>query len=359
MGAPGNAHWLAPLDRHRERRLQHVPTLSVLVGAPDAGDWVWASWHRRDSRKHWVASGSNAEVIFEQWLCSDAVESTVRVAVLDALAGQQSTSVVEMSARLSALGPQQLVDLVDRASVSLDCWDGILRSGVGLRRTTGRDLHDAFPRSVRSLSRLVDLPSLLLSPANENDALELARLGIEIAEAVPQLDTGLALSAPLLSRLKNDLRPGHLARFIEGVVLLRPAPGRFPKDELRTSVVEYDPVELARSSAERELYHHLERRTKTRGLFSLNGCIAARSEGADVEIDFLCDRLKLAVEVDGYHHFRDATAYRRDRRKDAELQLRGYVVVRVLAEDVSEQLEHVLETIDKVVDELQEREERP
>ena len=42
----------------------------------------------------------------------------------------------------------------------------------------------------------------------------------------------------------------------------------------------------------------------------------------------------LAVEIDGYYHFQDADAYRRDRRKDLELQKRGFLVVRVLAEDV-------------------------
>ena len=38
-------------------------------------------------------------------------------------------------------------------------------------------------------------------------------------------------------------------------------------------------------------------------------------------------------------------AYRRDRRKDLELQKRGYLVVRVLAEDVVCRLEQVLDTI--------------
>ena len=45
------------------------------------------------------------------------------------------------------------------------------------------------------------------------------------------------------------------------------------------------------------------------------------------------------------HHFRDADAYRRDRRKDLELQRRGYLVVRVLADDVVRRLEEILETI--------------
>jgi very-short-patch-repair endonuclease len=39
-------------------------------------------------------------------------------------------------------------------------------------------------------------------------------------------------------------------------------------------------------------------------------------------------------EIDGYYHFGDLDAYRRDRRKDLLLQTQGFVVIRVLAEDV-------------------------
>ena len=52
-----------------------------------------------------------------------------------------------------------------------------------------------------------------------------------------------------------------------------------------------------------------------------------------------------AVEIDGYYHFQNPDSYRRDRRKDMELQKHGYLVVRVLAEDVVCRLEEVLETI--------------
>ena len=64
-----------------------------------------------------------------------------------------------------------------------------------------------------------------------------------------------------------------------------------------------------------------------------------------IEVDLLARSLKLAVEVDGYHHFHDPAAFRRDRRKDLELQKHGYLVVRVLADDVGQRLEEVMETI--------------
>jgi len=55
--------------------------------------------------------------------------------------------------------------------------------------------------------------------------------------------------------------------------------------------------------------------------------------------------LAFIVEIDGYYHFRDPCSYRRDRRKDFELQQHGYLVVRVLAEDIVCRLEQVLDTI--------------
>lgn len=43
---------------------------------------------------------------------------------------------------------------------------------------------------------------------------------------------------------------------------------------------------------------------------------------------------RLVVEVDGYQHHRTRTAFRRDRIRDADLQERGYRVIRVSDEDL-------------------------
>ena len=64
-----------------------------------------------------------------------------------------------------------------------------------------------------------------------------------------------------------------------------------------------------------------------------------------MEVDLAAPGLALAVEIDGYYHFQNADAYRRDRRKDFELQKQGFLVVRVLADDVVRRLEDVLDQI--------------
>ena len=68
-----------------------------------------------------------------------------------------------------------------------------------------------------------------------------------------------------------------------------------------------------------------------------------------MEVDLLCEELRLAVELDGGQHLADAEAYRRDRRKDAALQQNGYLVLRFLAEDLGQRLDEVLDAIERAV----------
>jgi very-short-patch-repair endonuclease len=90
----------------------------------------------------------------------------------------------------------------------------------------------------------------------------------------------------------------------------------------------------ARSGAERILFEALERREHTRGLFRLNEPISIGFGGRAAEVDLLARGERLAIEIDGYHHFQSPAAYRRDRKKDALLQRHGLWVVRFLATDV-------------------------
>jgi very-short-patch-repair endonuclease len=64
-----------------------------------------------------------------------------------------------------------------------------------------------------------------------------------------------------------------------------------------------------------------------------------------LKVDFLCERSGLVIELDGAQHLGDPEAYRRDRRKDALLQQRGYFVLRFLAEDAGKRLDSVLDAI--------------
>jgi very-short-patch-repair endonuclease len=78
----------------------------------------------------------------------------------------------------------------------------------------------------------------------------------------------------------------------------------------------------------------------------LNGALPIAFDGwSRMEVDLLCDELRVAVELDGPQHLADAAACRRDRRKDRLLQENDYLVLRFLAEDVAEDLDGVLDAI--------------
>ena len=106
----------------------------------------------------------------------------------------------------------------------------------------------------------------------------------------------------------------------------------------------------ARSASEALLYRRLQTLELTAGRFRLNARlpIPFDAEG-QMEVDLLCERAHLAIEVDGGQHLADAEAYRRDRRKDAALQEHGYSVLRFLAEDLGKRLDEVLDTILRMV----------
>lgn len=90
----------------------------------------------------------------------------------------------------------------------------------------------------------------------------------------------------------------------------------------------------ARSAAEAALLEALEATPATAGRFELNGYLSIKFGSNAMEVDLLGRQDRIAIEIDGYYHFGDLDAYRRDRRKDLLLQTLGFVVVRVLAQDV-------------------------
>jgi len=102
---------------------------------------------------------------------------------------------------------------------------------------------------------------------------------------------------------------------------------------------------LARSAAEAFLFRMLEGMPETAGRFEPNGELDFRFGTRLAEVDLLCRELRLAIEIDGYYHFGESSAYRIDPTNDWELQRRGFVVLRFLADDVLPRFEEVRDRI--------------
>jgi very-short-patch-repair endonuclease len=189
-----------------------------------------------------------------------------------------------------------------------------------------------------------------LREAPESHALALVREGVIHLEGLDAGAIGLrlrergladaGLAGPVRRLAADGASEELVAAFAEAA------------DRLREGDSE-EAADRARSAAERFLFERLESLPQTAGRFALNAPLDFRFGRADAEVDLLAAGLRLAVEVDGYYHFRDPAAYRRDRRKDWELQRRGYLVLRFLADDVVARMEEILDTVLAAVEHCQ------
>lgn len=201
--------------------------------------------------------------------------------------------------------------------------------------------------------------ALIVEPAAWNAYLERApesRVKALLRESVvPLTDTSAERNRQgLAERLRNQAPGIDLDRSISrligdgasfDLVDLFETAGRALR-ELGAAPPDPSRADRARSAAERFLFARLESLPETAGLFRLNATLGFRfGPSRAVEVDLAALSLNLVVEIDGYYHFQDPASYRRDRRKDVALQQHGYLVVRVLAEDVVCRLEEVLDTI--------------
>jgi very-short-patch-repair endonuclease len=64
-----------------------------------------------------------------------------------------------------------------------------------------------------------------------------------------------------------------------------------------------------------------------------------------MEVDLTCRKAHIAIEIDGRQHLDDPDAYRRDRNKDLLLQENGWLVIRLLADDIAEKLDDLLDSV--------------
>ena len=285
------------LDRHQLRRAQGVPTLSVLVGDAKAASQAWRDWaadHGPTQTARWPQAAAELSLFMgETILFMDNLS----------VGGEEERA-------------QRLVEAVGHLSAALVSTPS-----------------DHAPTAWAIAVAAPDASSYLNSEAHTR-AWALFSEGVVELHAVPEVDTALAGSSALLAR--HGVRESTAERFRQAAVVCRDAaaPGKAKEDEDR-----------ARSAAERFLFDLLDDLPATAGLFELNARLGFCFGPMRAEVDLLAASLRLTVEIDGYHHFREPENYRRDRRKDACLQKEGYLVLRFLAEDVVVRLEDVLEEI--------------
>jgi very-short-patch-repair endonuclease len=375
----GDRATIAALDRHDQRRRCGMPTVSVLVGPVELSLRLARRWAEASSRPmvRIHPEQPDPETVVVPWVNRLAAECDLAKSSAEWLArrlGRPADSLIgslrAMTTYERTMFLESALPMVSETGVELvgrwlienaEEWQGYpgLASVLdALLEGRGRPYFRVFT-ALGDLVHLECLPVLVFSPGGQDlDGLQrIARVLAELAAAQPQP----ALIVVVEPELFHDyLEQAPVARakalLCEAIVTInhelrevRHDAWDAPLAESRAPAVldrDFDDDDPARSAAERFLFEQLESLPETAGLFELNGTLDFRFGPTQwIEVDLVARSLKLAVEIDGYHHFQDPEAYRRDRRKDLELQTHGYLVVRVLADDVVERFEEVKNTI--------------
>ena len=372
---------LLRLDLQQRCRAEHIPTLSVLVGHNTEALAVWQDWATRCERQVLLATADNP---LQTWLYGWLQHNKgFRTVAID-LAGKTH---YELATLLAAYLPKiHLTPHELRALHRLLQTESVKPDAVYWS--------DSDPlKIILLLSRLVDdqcLPALAVTTRLlEPEALNaLIRQLYRLASACPVLPIALLLEPPLYrsykaampnsrekawvlegrvnvsawdatminqALLQAGVAPESFTQTINDLAQLAPSAAMVEHFvSLASSVstrtshagdITAEDDDQARSHAERLLFECLQRLPETKGLFRLNARLPVRFGNTWLEIDLYCESHALAVEIDGYYHFQNVEAYRRDRRKDVLLQKQGYLIVRFLADDIVSQLEVILSTI--------------
>ncbi|MDC0711364.1 DUF559 domain-containing protein [Stigmatella sp. ncwal1] len=387
MLLPAHTALLDALDRHARRREEGIATLSALVGSPSRALTLFTEWAHRHGVSVAAPEADEPRAMVRAWAAAVARERELfadaeafvalqappdsprplffrqktaheRALLLDALSpGQTEKATWELSLQLLASrelpARGMLPDAVD-AAIAREPFSALrallrwvpagetpaLRIRVGLPELRGLRAAAAICAAAPSLTVVCVLTPEAFAACQErgeSHVLAMLREGwLDVPEeAAPGTASGFVV--PTLARFQQEGTPAPLvAHYIEAARAL--------------TVAGSEAADRSRSKAEQFLYELLQHRPATRGRFALNSRIEQGTGVRPLEIDLLCRELRLAVEIDGYFHFRSAEDFRRDRRKDLALQRLGYWVVRILAEDVVARLEDILETIDTLME---------
>jgi len=380
--SPGDC--AAILDRHAVRRAAGVPTVTLLIGPIGAGCRLWRNWAVGAGRR--VILANRHQFPHAAWVDAIAEEVDLQAAAIHHLARRAGRDPAELLAAWpsktradrewfwSGLAPNTDDDLL-RAVADVSDERSSARGGMA----SLRGLEDRWVLMITRLVSPTIWPSVVFVARSVDDLVAVGSAAADWAIRLPALAISLSVPAgvwnnfvatAMESRAKALLREGGLpvpaldeatvertladagaeasataaitgigadAPLLEAAIAAVRATATPPRN-----LAEDD---RARSAAERFLFMFLDFLPETAGRFELNAALDFDFGSRPAEVDLLCRAPPIAIELDGYFHFLAADGYRRDRTKDWELQRRGFVVLRFLAEDVIPRLEMIRDRI--------------
>ncbi len=148
------------------------------------------------------------------------------------------------------------------------------------------------------------------------------------------LDLAASASLAELERLTEEAQVRRLASTGELLAVVERGAGRPGVRKLREVVLSLDEPLFTRSEAERRLKALC--RSAALPMPRMN------VKRAGWEVDAVWDAQRLVVEVDGYRYHSPKPQFERDRRKDADLMLAGYRVLRITWHRLTREPEQVV-----------------
>jgi hypothetical protein len=383
-----DAEFFEALDRHARRRAEGHATLSILVGEQERALAVWTGWTRRRGVHVAATDSEDTREMVATWATVLARGRNLN-ADAEAFAGRCQRAGSRRPPHFQGKTAHErriLLDSLTPPPSSQRAWE-LCRWLLEVEEPSPPGVLPDAVREAIVREPTVALQALLeLVPPTEAPALRLragpgAMKGLLIlaglCAAAPALTAACVLSPEAFEKHLRRNESHVLAMMREGRLDITAPPSLFApgtggrttgtwlrqagapeslvslRNELEqdlASVKDEEGRDRARSKAERFLIGVLHHHPSTRGLFAPNEPLEVDGGERTWEVDLLCRELRLAVEIDGYYHFRDAAAFRRDRRKDVDLQRTGYLIYRVLADDVVARMEEILENLERLID---------
>ena len=351
------------LDRLQRAREEGLPAITVFAGSESVARTHWSTWlraHRRESVC--VTLGEDPPRDASQLAAAMLTKRSATYDTAAFVARHTGECREEVATRLHTLARPERVALLEHVTSASQRPHSTHLAAQWL------DAPDRPPLvgDTESLCALIELrpplerPGLLVVPARIEHGLDLL---VPLCTALPGLPIAVVVEPHELDRflLRPDATRVHLL-VRQGVIRLDDTTETFPTSRSRLDVLrvelaracrsapkDAETADRARSLAERLLFLALEDHAATRGRFALNVRMPFTFGPRAAEIDLYSRLDRIAIEVDGYFHFVDDEAYRRDRRKDALLQRNDLFVLRFLAQDVSSRLEEIVDEIISVL----------
>lgn len=386
MGDGGIA---AQLELAWDERAQGHVVLGVLAGPPEHAAEHWRRWAAQHRRFVLATEAAAREAALTE-VVAQAPWLRVLPEARAHLARAAGFSQAELGAAMSARGETELARWLEELAGD----DPVTMVAAWLVSSTRSSASTPAPVPVPALLAALEglaAPVALLWSTPNPDAAWLdqaLRTAGELALRAPKLPIAVAAPRQVVERVSHALAGSALGSLVrrgrvdvDEAASPAPSSAREPtgaephvsRANPRRGSTEVPPAEVApaapsrrrasqrsgapstsqdkaplrgvpRSRPEAELYAALESDPRTRGHFALNQRV--RLPGGLWEIDLLAAPARLAVEIDGWHHFREPTNYRRDRQKDVRLQRGDYFIMRVLAEDI--QGDRLAYTVDEI-----------